>query len=244
MNGMIFAAGLGTRLRAFTGDRPKALVEVGGKPLLHHVIERLNTAGVQRLVINVHHFASQIEEFLRARDNFGLDVHLSDERDQLLDTGGGLLKARGLFLPALPVLLHNVDILSDVDLNALVQEHERGGARATLVVQPVATARVLRFDASNLLTGWENRTTGEQKIARPRFQQSAAYSFCGIQVVSPAYLRAIQHRGVFSIIDEHLVQARCHDIRAFLHRGTCLDMGTPEAIAAYPSSPISCRERD
>ncbi|MDR1273197.1 MAG: nucleotidyltransferase family protein [Odoribacteraceae bacterium] len=228
---MIFAAGLGTRLWPLTADRPKALVEARGKPLIQHVIERMKEAGVRRLVINVHHLAGQVEAFLRDRDYFGLDALLSDERERLLDTGGGLLKARDLFLPGLPVLAHNVDILSDVDLAALLREHAARQSRATLVVQPPVTDRVLRFDDRGALAGWENRATGERKIANARFHASMPFSFCGIQVLGPAYLREIRHRGAFSIIDEHLAQARRHDLRAFLHEGSCVDAGTPEAIA-------------
>jgi NDP-sugar pyrophosphorylase family protein len=235
MTGMIFAAGLGTRLRALTGDRPKALVEAGGKPLLQHVIERMKEAGARRVVVNVHHFAGQVEEFLRARGHFGMEILLSDERERLLDTGGGILKARELFLPGEPVLAHNVDILSDVDLAGLLREHEERQARATLVVQPVAPDRALRFDATGILTGWEDRATGERKIVNERFHQSVAFGFCGIQVLSQEYLREIHHRGTFSIIDEHLAQARYHDIRSFVHGGACLDAGTPEAIASYSS---------
>jgi NDP-sugar pyrophosphorylase family protein len=231
MNGMIFAAGLGTRLWPLTADRPKALVEVRGKPLLQHVIERMKEAGVQRLVINVHHLAGQVEEFLRSRDYFGLDILVSDERERLLDTGGGLLAACDLFLPGLPVLAHNVDILSDVDLAALIREYAVRQPLATLVMQPAVTDRVLRFDDRGLLTGWENRATGEQKIVNARFHSSAAFSFCGIQVLSPTYLYEIYHRGAFSIIDEHLALARHHDLRAFLHEGHCVDAGTPAAIA-------------
>jgi NDP-sugar pyrophosphorylase family protein len=231
MNGMIFAAGLGTRLRPLTADRPKALVEVRGKPMLRHVIEKMREAGVERLVINVHHFAGQVEEFLRAHENFGMEVLVSDEQEQLLDTGGGVLKARELFLPGAPLLLHNVDIFSDVDLTAVIRAHVDTRARATLVVQPAATGRVLLFNESGILKGWENRDTGEQKIVDADFHRSHPFGFCGIQVLSQAYLQGILHRGRFSIIDEHLAQARHHDLRAFLHEGTCIDMGTPAAVA-------------
>ena len=136
MNGMIFAAGLGTRLRPLTDDRPKALVELNGKALLERVIGRMKEVKVERLVINIHHFADQIKIFLREHENFGMDIVLSEEREKLLDTGGGVLKARDLFLPDTPVLIHNVDILTDLDLNALIRQHEEHDAYATLVVKP------------------------------------------------------------------------------------------------------------
>ena len=120
MNGMIFAAGLGTRLRPLTNDRPKALVELKRKTLLERVVERMREVQVERLVINIHHFADQVELFLKEKGDFGMDIVLSDERDELLDTGGGVLKARELFIPGEPVLIHNVDILTDLDLIFLI----------------------------------------------------------------------------------------------------------------------------
>ncbi|MDR2414210.1 MAG: NTP transferase domain-containing protein [Odoribacteraceae bacterium] len=227
MNAMILAAGLGTRLLPFTASRPKALFEVDGKPLLQHVIERLKEVGVHRLVVNIHHHADQVEHFLKERDFFGMDARLSDERAALLDTGGAVLHARPLFLPDLPVLLHNVDILSDVDLVALRRAHDEHLSRATLVVQPAVTSRVLRFAPPGFLSGWEDRSTGEQKIVSDSFHASLPFSFCGIQLLSPAFLRDIHHRDAFSIIDELLVQARLHQPapRAFLHDGFCIDAG-------------------
>jgi NDP-sugar pyrophosphorylase family protein len=231
MNGMIFAAGLGSRLWPLTANRPKALVEVRGKTLLQHAIERLRDAGVRRLVVNVHHHAGQVDQFLRDRDKFDLDILVSDERERLLDTGGGLLAARRLFLPGLPVLAHNVDILSDVDLQALIRAHAARRPLATLVVQRPSTDRLLRFDHRGALAGWENRATGERKIANARFHASRPFTFCGIQLLDPAYIRGILHRGAFSIIDEHLARARHHDLRAFLHEGSLVDAGTPDVIA-------------
>ena len=216
MNGMIFAAGLGTRLRPLTNDRPKALVELKGKTLLERVIERMREVQVERLVINIHHFADQVEHFLKEKGDFGMGIVLSDERDELLDTGGGVLKARELFIPGKPVLIHNVDILTDLDLKALVRQHESREAYATLVVQQAVADRVLKFN-HGVLKGWENKRTGEQKIVDEGF-------------LSPEYLKHIIHQGVFSIIDEHLAQAKEHPIELFRHDGRCLDLGTPEAI--------------
>lgn len=229
MNGMIFAAGLGTRLRPLTNDRPKALVELNGKTLLERVIDRMKDAGVERLVINIHHFADQVKAFLREHGNFGMDIRLSEEREELLDTGGGLREARGLFLPGRPVLVHNVDILTDLDLAALIRQHERHRAHATLVVKPSLADRVLKF-RHGLLKGWENKRTGEQKIVDEEFHSATEYNYCGIQVLSPGYLESIVLEGVFSIIDEHLIQAKDHPIELFQHDGLFLDLGTPEAI--------------
>lgn len=232
LNGMIFAAGLGTRLRPLTNDRPKALVELQGITLLERVIRRMQRVGVDRLVINTHHFAGQVEAFLNSHDNFDMDILLSDERDELLDTGGGVLKARALFLPGAPVLIHNVDIISDMDLGALVRQHVEHRAHATLVVKESLADRVLKFN-HGILKGWENKRTGEQKIVDDAFFGATEYNYCGIQILSPAYLENIILRGTFSIIDEHLAQARTHSIELFRHDGLVLDMGTPEAVTNF-----------
>ncbi|WP_279113908.1 nucleotidyltransferase family protein, partial [Butyricimonas virosa] len=163
------------------------------------------------------------------KGDFGMDIVLSDERDELLDTGGGVLKARELFIPGKPVLIHNVDILTDLDLKALVRQHESREAYATLVVQQAVADRVLKFN-HGILKGWENKRTGEQKIVDEGFYGATEFNYCGIQVLSPEYLKHIIHRGVFSIIDEHLAQAKEHPIELFRHDGRCLDLGTPEAI--------------
>ena len=159
---MIFAAGLGTRLKPLTDTMPKALVRVGGQPLLWHVIMKLKAAGYERLVVNVHHFAQQIVDYLAENRNFGLDIRISDESDQLLETGGGIKKALPLFDPAEPILIHNVDILSNLDLSALPTD------APLLVVSQRNTKRYLMFDDDMRLRGWTNIETGELKgpIAR------------------------------------------------------------------------------
>ena len=168
---MIFAAGLGTRLRPLTDTMPKALVPVGGKPLLAHVIERLQTAGYERLVINVHHFADQIEQYLRAHQNFGLDIAVSDEREQLLDTGGGLKKAATLFDDDEPILIHNVDILDNVDYEWLRRQH-LPDEDAVLLVSRRKTKRYLLFDNAMRLMGWTNTETGEVRSPYPWLRES------------------------------------------------------------------------
>lgn len=230
LSGMIFAAGLGTRLRPLTNDRPKAMVELAGKPLLEHVILNMRQAGVGRIVVNVHHFAEQIEEFLDRHHYLEQDVVISDERDELLDTGGGLLKARSLFMPGEAVLIHNVDILSDLQLPHLIAYHQRHPAYATLAVRNSTPGRGLRFNKQGLLKGWENSITGEQKIVDPEFHISSNYSFCGIHIVSPDFLQNIIHRGAFSIIDEYIAQAREHALQMYFYDGPFLDLGTPAAL--------------
>ncbi|MBF1386577.1 nucleotidyltransferase family protein [Prevotella aurantiaca] len=166
MQSMIFAAGLGTRLKPLTDRMPKALVKVGGKPLIEHVFRQLVAAGSQRVVVNVHHFANQIIEYLQ-QNNFGVDIRISDESEMLLDTGGGIKKAVPLFNTAEPVLIHNVDILSNVDLQALYRyacEAEKvRKTDAVLLVNPRKTKRYLIFDKAMRLVGWTNIDTGEVK---------------------------------------------------------------------------------
>ena len=172
---MIFAAGLGTRLKPLTDTMPKALVSVGGQPLLWHVIMKLKAAGFERIVVNVHHFAQQIIDYLAANQNFGLDIRISDESEKLLETGGGIKKALPLFDPHSPILIHNVDILSNVDLSQLDVDVP------TLVVSERKTKRYLQVDESMQLIGWKNIETGEVKGREGR-----SLAFSGIHVFHPS----------------------------------------------------------
>ena len=165
MKAMIFAAGLGTRLYPLTSDRPKALVEVAGRTLLQRAIERVRDAGYNDLVINIHHFGDQIISYLEANDNFGTAITISDEREGLLDTGGGILKAADWLNGEEPFLVYNVDVLSNIDLSLFRKYHlERGGV-ATLVVRDRSTARYLAFDESMQLSGWKNIQTGQEILS-------------------------------------------------------------------------------
>ena len=181
---MIFAAGLGTRLKPLTDTMPKALVRVGGQPLLWHVINKLKLAGYERIVVNVHHFAGMIVDYLKANDNFGLDIRISDESEMLLETGGGIKKALPLFDPTEPILIHNVDILSNLDLTSLPTD------APLLVVSQRQTKRYLLFDDDLRLQGWTNIETGEVK--GPIIHQTSDIShlrklaFSGIHVMHPS----------------------------------------------------------
>ena len=166
MKAMILAAGLGTRLRPLTEKKPKALIEVDGIPLLELVIQRIRQYGFHDIIINIHHFGEQILAFLEQKDNFGLNLCLSDERDFLRDTGGGLKHASWFFDDHQPFLLHNVDILSDVNLHELYQTHLASTALATLAVRNQREPRTLLFDHHDMLCGWQNSQPGECKIAR------------------------------------------------------------------------------
>lgn len=182
---MIFAAGLGTRLKPLTDTMPKALVRVGGKPLLEHVMNKLKAAGASRVVVNVHHFASQVIDCLDRNNGYGMEVSVSDESDRLLDTGGGIKKAQGLFLPDAPILIHNVDILSNVDLKKLYVSHN--GNDATLLVSDRKTKRYLLFDDDMRLVGWTNIETGEVRSPYPDLDVASCrrLAFSGIHVFSP-----------------------------------------------------------
>lgn len=235
MQAMIFAAGLGTRLKPLTDHLPKALVSLQGKPMLEHVILKLKSAGFTQVVVNVHHFGQQIIDFLEERQYFGIHIAVSDERGLLLDTGGGIKKAAAFFSPDEPVLIHNTDILSDVDVAALYEAHRQSGAFATLLVSERETSRYLLFDAGNRLRGWENRKTGEVKspLADFRWEDYRPYAFGGIHVISPAVFERMEGwEGKFSIIDFYLSLAGREEIRAYpVPSGSFwMDLGKPEAL--------------
>ena len=202
---MIFAAGLGTRLKPLTDTMPKALVPVGGKPLIEHVVEKLKVAGVERIVVNVHHFARQVVNYLQEHGNFGVNISISDESAKLLDTGGGLKKAAPLFMPDAPVLIHNVDILSNVDL---VQFYEDSKCcDATLLVSERKTKRYLLFNDDMRLVGWTNIETGEVKSPYKDLNVSSCkmYAFSGIHVFSPRLFPLMDDfPDKFGIIDFYL----------------------------------------
>ena len=227
---MIFAAGLGTRLRPLTDDRPKALVEVAGKTLLEHNILRLKEAGADHLVVNVHHFGEQIIDFLGAHQNFGIDIQVSDERGELLDTGGGIKRAWRLFDSNLPVLIHNVDIISDIDLRALYQQHlSQGPCGATLAINERQTSRYLMFDPNRRLCGWTNIQSGEIKG-----EMGEKRAFTGIHVVDPTLSQCLlsERRDVFPIVPFYLDVCRKLTIRGVDVTGCpWVDCGKVESLA-------------
>lgn len=207
MQAMIFAAGLGTRLKPLTDSMPKALVRVGGKPLIEHVIMKLKDAGVGRIVVNVHHFAGQIKSFLAANDNFGVDIRVSDESEMLLETGGGIKKAAPLFSPDEPVLIHNVDILSNVDLRKFYDSST--GNDATLLVSDRKTRRYLLFDDGMTLRGWTNVETGEVRMKnyelRITNEELRKFAFSGIHIFSPRLFPLLEnYPDKFGIMDFYL----------------------------------------
>lgn len=235
MKALIFAAGRGNRLKPLTDTIPKALVPVDGKPMLEHVILKLKAAGFDRIAINIHHLGQQIIDFLRANDNFGVEIYLSDEREYLLDTGGGIKHAEPFLNGNEPFLVHNVDIFSNVDLQRLYQHHIENKALATLLVSQRKTSRYLLFNNDNRLCGWRNRETGEVKSYYPYFdpEQYKAYAFSGIHVISPEIFRWMEEwTGKFSIIQFYLSICARTNIQACEYPGLkLLDVGKPETLA-------------
>ena len=238
MKAMIFAAGLGSRLKPLTDTMPKALVPVAGRPMLEHVIVKLKASGFTEIVINIHHFGEQILDFLKANDNFGITIHISDERDLLLDTGGGVKKARSFFENSNePFLVHNVDILSDIDLKELYESHLQNGGVATLLASRRKTSRYLLFDVEKELCGWINKDTGQVKPEGFHYDESLyqEYAFSGIHVLSPAifqWMDTPRWEGKFSIMDFYLATCQQTNFFGYLVENLQLiDIGKPETLA-------------
>lgn len=229
MKAIVFAAGLGTRLKPLTNTRPKALVELNGVPLLEIAIRKLKHFGFDEIIVNIHHFGEMIIDFLKAKNNFDIHIEISDERDFLLETGGGLKKA-SWFLKEEPFLVYNADILTDMDLKAFYEEHLRSKALATLAVRKRATSRYLQFDADNILCGWTNVKTGEVRSSRPgKDLQNLAFS--GMHVISPEIFDKMPDKQKFSIIDTYLEAAKDFEIKAYPHDDDLwVDVGKPESL--------------
>jgi len=235
MRAMILAAGLGTRLRPLTDDRPKALVEVAGRTLLEITLSRLRAYGVGEVVINVHHFAGMILEYLKTHDDFGMRIEVSCE-EVLLDTGGGLKKAAWFFLEdskrlGEPFILHNVDVISTIDLGRMLQFHTEKQALATLAVQSRETARYLYFDEQLQLCGRRSGRDQEPEFVRPS-RQAQALAFSGIHVISPRLLAMLSEEGAFSILAAYLrLAAQEEKILAFrADEYYWRDLGRPENV--------------
>ena len=231
---MIFAAGLGTRLKPFTDKHPKALAEINGKTLLEHTIRYLQKFGIEDVVVNVHHFADQIEQAINDNSGYGSWVTISDEREEVLETGGGLKKAADHFTGDEPFVVINVDVLTNLDLGKMIEQHKDSEAMATLAVMKRDSSRQLLFDEHMLLCGWTNTGTGEQKISREVLSMFP-FAFSGVQVLSPAILD-MPFSGKFSMIDVYLHFAKTNIIKGFDHSGNIfIDVGKPESLekAAY-----------
>ena len=229
MIAILFAAGLGTRFKPWTDKHPKALAEVNGKTLLQRNIEYLQTYDITDVVVNVHHFPEQIIDVIEKNEGWGSSVTISDESDELLETGGGLLKAKHLLFRD-TILTLNVDILTELNLKHFLAHHQQENALITVAVSERETSRYLLFNKYNRLIGWRNKNTGQEKIviqAKDIFEK--AYS--GLAIFQPEALDLITLRGKFSLIDAYLELAPQNKIAAYDHTGERLiDVGKPESI--------------
>lgn len=231
MKAMIFAAGLGTRFKPWTDRHPKALAPINGKSLLQRNIEYLQQYGITDVVINVHHFASQVVDAVEQHRGWGSNITISDETGVLLETGGGLMKARRLLEGSNPVLILNVDILTNLRINDFVQYHQANNPLVTLAVSNRMSSRYFLFNDAMQLCGWENTATGEQKISRTISPlQQKAYS--GIALLRNDFFSLVQQEGKFSLTDTYLDLAGTHEILGYDHSGDLwMDVGKPEVVA-------------
>ncbi|MFW6246458.1 MAG: nucleotidyltransferase family protein [Tangfeifania sp.] len=232
MKAMIFAAGLGTRLKEETRNKPKALVEIGGKTLLQLAIEKLKKEDISEIVVNVHHFPDLMKSFL-SEHNFGVKITVSDETDELLETGGGLKKAAPLLKGKEPVLLYNVDILTDLNISEVVKFHQGKKALATLVVRNRETQRYFKFNQQKKLVGWINKKTGETKVSVPcDFGNARQMAFSGIHIISPEIFKLLPDEKRFSITDWYLELAKNHLIQGYFDTSEFwMDVGKPEQLS-------------
>lgn len=229
MKAMILAAGLGTRFKPWTDKHPKALALINGKSLLQRNIEYLQNAGINEVVVNVHHFADQIVRTLKSNDGWGSRIIISDESDEVLETGGGLMKAAE-YLADEAFILMNVDVLSGLDLRSMIHFHQKLLPLATLATSDRETSRYFLFDHLDNLCGWVNEKTREEKIVRTTADK-VKRAFSGIHIIDPRIFSLISQKGKFSMVDAYLSLAFEEIIKSFDHTGTpFIDVGKPEAV--------------
>lgn len=243
---MIFAAGLGTRLRPLTDHCPKALVKVGDKPMLQHTIEHLKAHGFDEIIINIHYLGNQIKEFLQEHHHFGIRIEISDETEQVLETGGGLWKAKDFFDDHQSFLVCNADVFTNINLTEFYHFNKNNEAIASLAVRNRASSRYLLFDDENILFGWENVKKNEVKIPRKIRRDAAVeekiqanngtyplheFAFSGYQILSPEIFATCKRDGVFSMVDWYLDICNEHTIKAYHHdEDNWIDIGSPEQL--------------
>jgi len=230
MKGMILAAGLGTRFRPWTESHPKALAIINGKSLLQRNIEYFQRAGIYEVVVNVHHFADQVAAAVKLNKGWGSEIIISDERDAVLETGGGLKKAAPHLRDGAFALM-NADILTELDLSAMIAAHNKLSPLATLATTDRETSRYFLFDHLDNLCGWKNSSTGEEKIIRTT-ADIFPRAFSGIHIIDPRIFSLMQQEGKFSMVDVYLTLADKEIIKSFGHSGTAfIDVGKPEAVS-------------
>lgn len=232
MKAMILAAGLGTRLKPWTDYHPKALAAVNGKSLLQRNIEYLQTFGINEVIVNVHHFANQVINAINLNNGWGSKVIISDETQEVLETGGGLLKAAPFLKGEELFALMNADILTDLDLQQMINYHQQNSPLATLATTNRQTSRYFLFDKNNNLCGWRNVKTGNEKTGlKPLGGDEAQKAFSGIHIINPQIFSLIKQQGKFSMVDVYLNLVDEYSIKSFDHSDTAfLDVGRPESI--------------
>ena len=230
MKAMIFAAGMGTRLQPFTDNHPKALAQVNGVPLLERNIKYLQSYGINDFVINLHHFGGQILAFLAENDNFGANIEISNESDELLETGGGLLFAKRFLENEKTFLIMNVDILTDLNITNFINIHELKGGMVTLAVSDRDSTRKLMFNDKMYLKGWKNLTTNKKTVVGGIFKLREL-AFSGVHCVNSEIFTKITRTGKFSIMDEYLDLMKEDIIIGYQHTANLIDVGKPESVA-------------
>ncbi|MFA5972223.1 MAG: nucleotidyltransferase family protein [Lentimicrobiaceae bacterium] len=231
MKAMIFAAGLGSRLKPYTESMPKALVPVAGIPMIEILVKHLQKQGITDIIVNVHHFAEQVIAFLEQNKNFDVNIAISHEEELLLDTGGGLKKAAWFFNDQQPFLVQNVDVISDVNYQDMLDFHNSNESLATLAVCKRETSRYFLFDKHMQLCGWENTKTSEIKMARSGTENLVKLAFSGIHIIDPSIFSYMNQKGKFSIVDTYLELATTNKIKGFEHNAeNWLDMGKPDEL--------------
>ena len=230
MKAMIFAAGMGTRLQPFTDNHPKALAQVNGVPLLERNIKYLQSYGINDFVINIHHFGGQILAFLAENDNFGANIEISNESDELLETGGGLLFAKRFLENEKTFLIMNVDILTDLNITNFINIHELKGGMVTLAVSDRESTRKLMFNDKMYLKGWKNLITNKKTVVGGIFKLREL-AFSGVHCVNSEIFTKITRTGKFSIMDEYLDLMKEDIIIGYQHTANLIDVGKPESVA-------------
>ena len=231
MNAMIFAAGLGTRFKPWTDNHPKALALVNGKSLLQHNIEYLQQYNITNVVVNVHHFADQIIDAVNQNNGWGSNITISDERNEVLETGGGLLKAQSLLQSNEPFITLNADILTDLSISNLLAYHQQKKALISFGITNRKSSRNFLFNESNRLCGWENNVTGEKKISIEN-ENLHPMAYSCVAIFEPSVFDLIPQRGKFSLTETYLSLAANHLILGYEHSGDrFIDVGKPESVA-------------
>lgn len=235
MKAMIFCAGLGTRFKPWTDHHPKALALVNGKPLLQRNVEYLQQHGIFDVIVNVHHFPGQIEDAVNNNNGWGSNIVISDERDEVLETGGGLLKARHLFKPGEDFLTLNADILTDLDIASFLSFHLQQEALVSLAISNRKSSRCFLFNEQKRLTGWRNMQTGQERISIAD-DEAKPFAFSGMSIFNSRFFDALDMTGKFSLVDAYLSLAATHLIMGYEHNPEkWVDVGRVESVAVAES---------